>query len=619
MKTKAPFGTWQSPISAELVAGQSLSFRDLVVDGDTFYWSEMRPDEKGRTVIVSYNDGQKKDVLPEPYSARSRVHEYGGNAFAVSNNQIYFINDKDQQLYHFQLGQRPRVVTKAGMRFGDLRIIKTGILAVCEQALTTHEVKNFLVLINPENGAITTLHEGFDFYAQIAVSQDEQQIAWISWQLPNMPWDNNELWTARLANNQLTNLKRIDAQTKEQSFFQPQWRNDNALFCVTDKSNWWNLYKVIDDNTTTPVFEVESELGLPLWVFNMSTWCFFQGGIACLFSDNGINKLWHFQKNQLKSIPLPYAEVSQLTTNGKLLYMVAGSANSPNEIIQVDANFQYSTIAKTATLDIDKSYLSCPEHITFDTTDNRKAHAYFYPPTNKQFEGMDNTLPPLIVKSHGGPTASAGISLNMQIQYWTSRGFAFVDVNYAGSTGYGRSYRHSLNGKWGIYDVDDCIHAAKYLINHNYVDEHKIAITGGSAGGFTTLAALTFTDFFKVGASLYGVSDLEALAQDTHKFEAKYLDTLIAPYPEGKAMYYDRSPIHHVDQLSAPVIFFQGGEDKVVPPSQAEKMVQALQEKGIHTKYILYEHEQHGFRDKTAIVTTLSEQLNFFCEVLDLT
>lgn len=617
MKKEVSFGKWESPISASLVASQSLSFQDLVVEKQNLYWSEMRPDEKGRFAIVQYINHSAKDILPAPFSARTRVHEYGGSAFTVHNNVVYFVNDADQRIYSLTPGEQPIPLTLPGTRFADLHFTHFGLIAIAESTSNTHQTENFLAMINTTNGDITTLHQGYDFYAQISVSPNSKKIAWITWNHPNMPWDNNELWLADLTASGLENFTRIDESFEEQSFFQPQWEDDKMLAVVSDKSNWWNLY-LVDNKQTSPLFEVDSEIGLPLWVFNMSTWGYFNGGIVCIYSDDGINKLWHYKDNVLKHIPLPYSVLSQLRVGDDHTYLQAGNPDKPTEIIAIDKDFKFKTIKKSGTLTFESEFISIPEHITYPTTDNRHAHAYFYPPKNKNHQGPADTLPPLIVKSHGGPTASASTSLNLQIQYWTSRGFAFVDVNYAGSTGYGRAYRKSLEKKWGIYDVDDCVHAAKYLTQNKLVDPDKIAITGGSAGGYTTLAALTFTDFFHVGASLYGVSDLEALANDTHKFEARYLESLIGHYPKEKQIYLDRSPIHHVEKLSNPVIFFQGAEDKVVPPAQAEKMYLALKEKGIKTSYVLYDNEQHGFRDAKNIITTLEEQLKFFSEVLAL-
>lgn len=613
----APFGTWESPITAEMLTSKTIAFQDLVLDEEDIYWSEMRPQEGGRYVIVKYHaDGKAEDLLPEAYNARTRVHEYGGAAFTVHQGIIYFVNYKDQRLYKILPHQKPEPITEEGIRFADLHVTPEGIVAVAESHQTEGEPQNFIALIDTNTGQVSKLHAGYDFYAHIALSEDNHNITWICWNHPNMPWNDNELWTAEFSNNAFSHMKRIDPTYAHQSFFQPQWRKDNTLFVVTDKSNWWNLYAVRGTELIS-VFTVESELGLPLWVFNMSTWGFYQDKVYSIFSDEGL-RLWEYDGRRLKALPLPYTSFSKLRTNQHQMAMIVSSADQPAKILKLDEDLKPTILKESTTLTIDPAYLSFPEHIQFPTSNHRVAYAYYYPPKNKNYQGLPGTLPPLIVNSHGGPTARASSNLNLETQYWTSRGFAVVDVNYAGSTGYGRDYRNSLEGNWGVYDVADCVAAAEFLSAEGKVDRNKLAITGGSAGGYTTLAALTFTDTFHVGASHYGVSDIEALAQDTHKFESKYMDRLIGPYPKERQTFLDRSPIHHVDQLSCPVIFFQGEEDKIVPPNQAEKMFLALKEKGVETQYLLYPGEQHGFRIAKNIITTIEEQRMFFVKVLEL-
>jgi len=612
----AEFGTWDSPIKASMVAQNNITFQDLVLDNNNIYWSEMRPSENGRYVIVKQtNDLNQQDMLPPGYNARNRVHEYGGASFTVKNDIIYFINYKDQKIYELKPQQMPRAITPEGTRFADMHVTPFGIIAVAESHTGNNPPENYIAQINIDSGKVSKIASGYDFYAGIAISHDYQHIAWICWNQPNMPWDNNQLWIANLSDNGIISPKQVDPDTPNQSFFQPQWRDDNKLFVVSDKSNWWNIYSIYNLKMS-PVFEVESEIGLPQWVFNMSTWGFYNNKIICTFSDKGIGKLFEYDNAKLSEIKLPFTSYSQIRSNNTNLVMLAGSSNKPTMLIKLDHHYKYNVLQTSSQLEISTDYLSQPEHIEFNTTDGRKAYAYFYPPKNKEYQSIPGSLPPLIVQSHGGPTASANANLNLKIQYWTSRGFAFADVNYAGSTGYGREYRKSLEGKWGIYDIDDCSSFAKYLYEHHKVDKNKLAITGGSAGGYTTLAALTFTDTFHVGASHYGVSDLEALAKETHKFEAKYLDKLIGLYPEEKSLYQARAPINHIEKLSAPVIFFQGAEDKIVPPSQAEAMYLALKNKNIKTSYFLFPEEQHGFRKSENIITALEEQRKFFLSIL---
>ncbi len=603
-----PYGTWDSPISAELASSAIVSFQDVVLADEGLYWSEMRPLDGGRYVIMKYAQGKIEEVLPSGFNARTRVHEYGGAAFTVDKGEIYFCNYQDQRLYHFKAHQAPQPLTEEGLRFADMQPTRYGIVAVAESHLQNDkEPKNFLALINTQTGKITELASGFDFYSSPAVSADNKKIAWLCWNHPNMPWDNTQLWVADLDETGLKNKRQIDSQTTAQSFFQPQWGPHNELFVVSDKSNWWNLYQVQDD-TLKRIFEVDSEIGQPLWNFGASTWGFYKEGLVCSFFKDGQNRIFTFD-GTLKEMPMPFRNFSQLRVKGNQIAFIGGAADKPSAIALWDNG--KLTIAKENMVSPESAYLSVPEHISFQSGD-RIAHAYFYAPKNKTVQGPKGELPPLIVRSHGGPTANCGSNLNLDIQYWTSRGFAFVDVNYAGSTGYGRAYRHSLNRNWGLYDVEDCVNAAQFLASKGLVNKNKLAITGGSAGGYTTLAALVFSDTFHVGASHYGVSELAALVHDTHKFEARYLDTLIGPYPQEAALYKERSPLYHIDKLNSPVIFFQGDEDKIVLPNQAQMMYEALKQKGILSEYWLFEGEQHGFRKAKNRITALEKQREFF-------
>lgn len=613
------YGLWDSTISAQDVSGAVVSFQDVVIDGKTIYWSEMRPSEGGRVVIVKQPEvGEPIDVLPEGFNARTRVHEYGGSAFTVHNGIIYFIHYADQRLYQLLPNQKPKALTQDGVRFADLKVTPMGLIAIAESYQNQEaEPENYLALINLTTGEVKKLSSGYDFYSSPAISRDNKHIAWISWNHPNMAWDNTELWVAELDENGLKNLRRIDPEYKEQAFFQPQWGPHSELMVVSDKSNWWNLYQVQGQKLDL-LFEVNSELGKPLWNFGTSTWAYYQGGILCTFVADGKGQLFKYQEGKLTPLDLPYTSFSQIQVSGNTVAFIAGSSVKPTALVSLQEKGKFTVLRENTQLKVSAEDLSMPSHITFPSKEGRVAYAYFYPPKNKQFQGKNGSLPPLIVKSHGGPTANCGANLNLEIQYWTSRGFAVVDVNYAGSTGYGRDYRKSLEGNWGIYDVQDCEAAALYLVNKGLVDKNKLAITGGSAGGYTTLAALTFTQTFQVGASHYGVSDLEALVKETHKFESRYLDRLVGPYPKDREIYHARSPIYHVDKLSSPVIFFQGDEDKIVPLDQAQIMYEALLKKDIMTKLFVFKGEQHGFRIAANRVTVLEEQRKFFLEAFKL-
>lgn len=635
----APYGSWKSPITANLIVTGTIGLGGIALDGDEVYWVEGRPAEAGRNVIVRRTpDGKTADVTQSPLNVRTRVHEYGGGSFTVKDGIIYFSNFADQRLYKQRVGtgtpllQEPQALSKdseGNLRYADA-VIDTErgrIICVCEDHTAGgHEPVNTLVSINLENGEdVQVLASGSDFYSSPRLSGDRTQLAWLSWNYPNMPWDGTQLWVARIQADGLLGEPQLVAGGIEESVFQPEWSPDGVLYFVSDRTGWWNLYRWNPPlaqgslGEIEPLCEMEAEFGLPQWVFGMSTYAVESANrIICTYTQEGI---WYLasldtQTKQLEVIETPYTDISSIhAANGRAVFM-AGSATEPTSVVQIDlATRQLEVLRRTSDLEIDTGYLSVPQAIAFPTENNLTAYAFFYPPKNKDYTAPTGEKPPLIVKSHGGPTASTSSAFNLKIQYWTSRGFAFVDVNYGGSTGYGRDYRQRLKDNWGIVDVDDCANAAKYLAKQGLVDGERLAIAGGSAGGYTTLAALTFRDVFKAGASYYGVSDLEVLAKDTHKFEARYLDGLIGPYPERKDLYEKRSPIHFTAQLSCPVIFFQGLEDKVVPPNQAEMMVEALKAKGLPVAYVAYEGEQHGFRRAENIKRTLDGEFYFYSRV----
>ncbi len=627
----APYGSWKSPITADLIVAGTIGLGQIALDGEDVYWTEGRPAEGGRNVIVRRTaDGKIADMTPSPFNVRTRVHEYGGGTFTVSNGTVYFSNFGDQRLYRQTPGSEPQPLTlEANRRYADAVIDpqRRRIICVCEDHSNGgHEPANCLVSINVENGEdALVLASGSDFYSSPRLSPDNSQLAWLSWNHPNMPWDGTQLWVASIKEDGSLSEAQLVAGGVEESVFQPEWSPDGVLYFVSDRTDWWNFYRWQPSLGKGGVWmveslcEMEAEFGLPQWVFGMSTYAFESANrIICTYTQEGI---WYLasldtQTKQLEVIETPYTEISSLhAANGRAAF-IAGSATEPTAIVQMDlATRQIEVLRRSSELEIDTGYLSMPQAIAFPTENGLTAYAIFYPPQNKDYTAPPEEKPPLIVKSHGGPTASTSSAFNLRIQYWTSRGFAFVDVNYGGSTGYGREYRQRLKDNWGIVDVDDCVNAAKYLAEQGLVDGERLAIAGGSAGGYTTLAALTFRDVFKAGASYYGVSDLEILAKETHKFESRYLDGLIGPYPERKDLYEKRSPIHFTDQLSCPVIFFQGLEDKVVPPNQAEIMVEAIKAKGLPVAYVAYEGEQHGFRRAENIKRTLDGEFYFYSRV----
>jgi dipeptidyl aminopeptidase/acylaminoacyl peptidase len=464
------------------------------------------------------------------------------------------------------------------------------------------------------------LVSGNDFYSSPRLSPDKSQLAWLTWNHPNMPWDGCELWVAEVAADGSLSAARKIAGDREESIFQPEWSPDGILHFVSDRTGWWNLYRWRDERMES-LCEMAAEFGEPQWVFGMSGYTFVSDNrIACVYHERDGWRLATIDSrtHRLETIPTPYTDLYGLRASGSRLVFHAGSPTEPPAIVELDLTTRATSVLKrSAHLAIDPGYLASPQAIEFPTTHGQTAHAFFYPPRNRDFTAPPGERPPLLVMSHGGPTSAAGGTLDLEIQYWTSRGLAVLDVNYGGSTGYGRAYRERLNGQWGVVDVDDCVNGARYLVALGQADGKRLAIRGGSAGGYTTLCALTFRDTFRAGASHYGISDLETMAKETHKFESRYLDRLVGPYPERRDLYRERSPIHFADRLLSPVIFFQGLEDKVVLPDQAEVMVEALRKRGVPVAYLPFEGEQHGFRRAENIKRAFDAELYFYSRILD--
>lgn len=620
----APYGSWESPISADLISTEGRRIIEVVTDGEDIYWIEMRPTESGRYVIVRWTpDGQTTDVIPDPFNARTRVHEYGGAAFVVSDGVVYFSNFSDQRLYRQTVGSTPQPLTSEGdLRYADgvVDAKRNRLICVREDHTDSEtEAVNALVAIGldgTDNGQV--LVSGNDFYAAPRLSPDGACLAWMTWNHPNMPWDGAELWVGEVnADGSLSRAERV-AGGVDESIFQPEWSPDGMLYFASDRTDWWNLYRY-QAGTVEPVCEMEAEFGRPQWIFGMSTYKFVSANqIVCTYTQDGI---WHLasldpETGRLNQIETPYTSIANLQAiPGGVLFNASSSTESAS-IVHFDLTTrQFEVVCRSSEIEIDSGYFSTPQAIEFPTEGGVTAHAFFYPPQNRDYTAPADDLPPLLVISHGGPTSATSTALDLEIQYWTSRGIAVLDVNYGGSSGYGRAYRQRLNDQWGVVDVDDCVNGAQYLVEQGYADGNRLAIRGGSAGGYTTLSALTFRDVFKAGASYYGISDLEAMTRDTHKFESRYLDSLIGAYPKERGRYRGRSPIHFTDRLSCPLILFQGLEDKVVPPNQAEMMVEALRLKGLPVAYVPFEGEQHGFRRSENIRRSLEAELYFYGQV----
>ena len=622
----APYGSWKSPITSDLIVAGSIGLNSPLIDGANIYWVEMRPTEGGRGVIVRRDEsGKVSDVTPPPFNARTRVHEYGGGEYTVRDGEVYFSNFADQRLYRVRGDEEPRAVTPSlAMRYADAVIDARRHRLICvreDHTVVNQEAVNTLASIDlsagENSGEIRV--SGNDFYSSPRISPDGSKLAWLTWNHPNMPWDGTELWIGDFTADGGLNNKALVAGGLKESIFQPEWSPDGVLYFVSDRSGWWNLHRFVV-GAVEVVCEKEAEFGMPQWGFGMSSYAFASADqIVCSYIENGFSRLGLLdtRSKQLEPVDCPYTDIRYVSASGDQVVMRAGSATAAAAIVSLDLKtLSFTVLRSSNNLQVDAAYLAAPRAVEFPTENGRTAHGFFYKPQNADYRAPAGELPPLLVQIHGGPTSAASTAMSLSIQYWTSRGIAVLDVNYGGSTGFGRAYRERLNDNWGIVDVDDCCNGARYLAAEGEVDGNRLLITGGSAGGYTTLCALTFRDAFTAGASHYGVSDAEALAQETHKFESRYLDGLIGPYPERREVYVQRSPINYTDQLSCPVIFFQGLEDKVVPPNQAEMMVEALRKKGIPVAYLPFEGEQHGFRQAKNIKRALDGEFYFYSRVL---
>jgi dipeptidyl aminopeptidase/acylaminoacyl peptidase len=619
----APYGSWKSPITADVVAAGEVGLEQVRLDGDDVYWIERRSQEGGRKVIVRRSiDGELMDVTPAPFNSRNRVHEYGGGDYVVSDGTIVFSNFTDQRLYVQRPGSEPKPLTSAAdIRYADGQIDRRRNLFFCvREDHTGHgEAINTLVSIDlkAENpGKI--LVSGNDFYSSPRLSPNGSRLAWLTWNHPNMPWDGTDLWVGKLNEDGSIDEAVKVAGGINESIFQPEWSPEGTLYFVSDRSGWWNIYWWRDDQVE-PLCPMDAEFGQPQWVFASALYGFAsERRVVCSYTKNDRDYLARLDTvtRTLNDIELPFTAISQVRVAGDRVVFIGASSTEPTSVVSLNlATKKLEVLRRSREIAVDAGYLADPRAIEFPTEGGLTAHGHFYPPRNRDYVAPANKKPPLLVMSHGGPTSSSSASLKYAIQYWTSRGIAVLDVNYGGSSSYGREYRERLKGQWGIVDVDDCVNGARYLVEDGEVDGNRLAIRGGSAGGYTTLCALTFRDVFKAGASHYGISDLEALARDTHKFESRYLDGLIGQYPERRDLYVERSPIHFTDRLACPMILFQGLEDKVVPPNQAEKMVEAVRAKKLPVAYLTFEGEQHGFRKAENIKRVLEAELYFYSKV----
>ncbi len=643
MFKSAPYGGWPSPIQADMVANGSRRSTEPLFHHGYLYWIENRPQENGRAVIVRQDPtGLIADLLPSPWNARSKVHEYGGGAYALAGDRVYFVNADDQQIWSMNLdGGVPVPVSQAPLcRFADLRATPSedSLLAVCEDHGQAGLPQNRLVRfdLGPSGEAAATqpagriIASGHDFYASPAVSPCGRWLVWLTWDHPHMPWDRSALWLQPLCEDQ----SPVCIAGGDASLFQPQWAPDGSLLWVSDQSNWWNLYR-LDASQIKDAFEHqnaqpqailprEAEFATPQWTFRMSTYgcidentlfaaCVRQGHWQAGYlrratrATTGAQPPWQFA-----ALQTDLCSIANVTVQGDNIALTGSAPTHTGGVYRVEGQRLVPVSAPYAVSASLEPYLSTATPIEFPTMDGSVSHAFYYPPRHPECRGLPGTAPPVIVICHGGPTGMTEASLNFKIQYWTSRGFAILDVNYRGSTGFGRQYRQSLRGQWGVADVEDLAGAVQHIVKLGWANPDQCIIRGSSAGGFTVLTALTDTDTFSAGVSLYGIGDLEALTRDTHKFEAHYLDTLVGPYPENATLYRQRSPIYKVDQIACPLLVFQGLLDKVVPPNQAETMVSAVRQHGLPVAYVTYPDEAHGFRQADTIRHQLEAELLFY-------
>jgi dipeptidyl aminopeptidase/acylaminoacyl peptidase len=640
-------------LTAARVTAGALRLDQIQLDGDDVYWLEGRASEGGRNVIVSASANTLRrdepvDVTPPGFNVRTRVHEYGGAAYTVHKGAIYFSNFADQRVYRQGPGEAPVAMTEPGAMWADYRVdaARHRLIGVREESGPPSPHGSGAASVNtiaaiPDR----VLVEGADFYSDPIVSPDGKFLAWLQWNHPNMPWDGTELWVGAFNASGLIGVREKVAGGAAESIFQPEWSPDGALYFVSDRTGWWNLYRWSGTNVEA-IHPMAAEFGKPQWTFSMVSYAFVSPTrMAATYVENGRWKLAMIDvyTKQFTPIDLPVQPLESITANKDVIYFVGGSAIEPAGVVRLRAADVVRLRASGASADpvlldalksstserIPREWISVPEMVTFKVKD-RDVHAFYYPPTNpdvvrstdQQIRSTDQQInrstdqkPPLLVITHGGPTGATSDVLDPKIQFWTSRGFAVLDVDYSGSTGYGRPYRDRLKGQWGVVDVEDAVGGAEAMVAAGKADPERLIIRGGSAGGYTTLAALTFHHTFKAGASYYGISDLEVLQGDTHKFESRYNDSLVGPWPAARDVFIARSPIHFTDRLSCPIILFQGLEDKVVPPNQSEMMAEAARKKGLKVKYVTFEGEQHGFRKAENIIRALEEELAFYRDV----
>jgi dipeptidyl aminopeptidase/acylaminoacyl peptidase len=619
MAEQRPYGTWKSPISAADTVGGVVDFGLIALDGEDLYWVEGRPSEGGRQVLVHRDrEGRIADVTDPPINVRTKVHEYGGGAYLVGNGQVAYSDFADQRLYLHGSGPiTPEPDTPGALRYADGRFLADGGIVCVRESHREGEPVNEIVRVDPVSQTVSVLATGRDFYSNPRPSPDGERLLWLEWDHPNMPWDGTTLMTATIEGEQLIDSEVL-AGGPEESVFQPEWAPDGGILFVSDRTGWWNLYR-FDGGQVTPLHPMDADFGVPAWIFGYRTYGFLSGGrVLTTFFEDGFDHLAVIGPDgALTRLPDELTCHNFLVTDGESrAWFVGFGTRTPSAVYQLDVDGDGQEVIRANRMPVEAGHIPTPRVITFPTGQGEVAHAVHYPPANPGFVAPEGERPPLIVKIHGGPTSLSFPRLRPEFLFWTTRGFAIVDVNYRGSTGYGRAYRNRLRLDWGITDVEDALAAARYLAEKGEADGDRLIITGGSAGGYTTLAALAFGDAFSVGCSYFGVADLGLLVDDTHKFESRYLDGLVGTDRDEMRR---RSPLYSVDRITVPVILFQGLEDKVVPPEQAEVISAGLAENGVPHAHVTYEGEDHGFRKAENITHSLESELAFYGMVLGFT
>jgi dipeptidyl aminopeptidase/acylaminoacyl peptidase len=633
-RNKAPtaitaHGLWPSPIDGEQVARQATAYDAVHTSGEAVYWLETRPSQGGRAVVVRWtDDGGAADAVPARFDVGSRVHEYGGGAYLPAGRTLFACNQDDQRVYRID-GQcdpvpiTPGPRTPVGLRYADLRLLSSGELLVCvRERHQGADVVNELVVL-PVNGSAEpwVVASGHDFYAAPRPSPDGRRLAWLTWDRPCMPWDGADLWVADLGpDGRLGPASHVVGGPRE-SVVQPEWNAEGVLHFVSDRSGWWNLYREHHGQVES-LLAMAAEFADAPWELDYSSYAFIADGrIACRYRQQGRDHLGLLdpQSGRLTALPIPYTSLKPyLRAVGDRLAFIGASPTASSAVATLYVPTGRLDVLAGAEVSLDSAWVSVPQPIEFPARDGQAAHALYYPPTNPEVTGPTEVRPPLLVQAHPGPTADAKARLDLRTQFFTSRGFAVVDVNYAGSTGYGRDYRERLTGQWGVLDVTDCLDAARFLIQAGEVDARRLVISGESAGGFTALCGLASEELFAAGASRFGIADLETFRQQAPKFQAQELDRLVGPYPEAAATYRARSPLHAVDRITRPVLLVHGLQDTVVPPIQARVMAEALERRGVQHLLVAFPGEGHGFRRPESIRRALEAELSFYVAALGL-